>query len=186
MHDACPRGRQRARPASYIHCMPLMRCRTQSVPYRRPPIPVQAATRLLNITGPFILFRNSELVHPAFNMNPFFSAIIASLLYLTTVVAYCTSPDRCWDLKEFKSLVTFGDSYTDESRLDYFASNGQAPPAGWVPPFVRFFSLHLFLMSMSISSPTRECPFGSPSYSFASYPRFSQRGCLVIQNTSEI
>ncbi|EED22785.1 GDSL lipase/acylhydrolase family protein [Talaromyces stipitatus ATCC 10500] len=40
-----------------------------------------------------------------------------------------------WRLKKFKSLVTFGDSYTDESRYGYFAShNGSAPPVGWVDP----------------------------------------------------
>ncbi|RAO69567.1 uncharacterized protein BHQ10_005579 [Talaromyces amestolkiae] len=40
-----------------------------------------------------------------------------------------------WKLKKFKSLVTFGDSYTDESRFGYFAShNGSAPPVGWVDP----------------------------------------------------
>lgn len=33
------------------------------------------------------------------------------------------------------NLVTFGDSYTDESRLDYFGRhNGQAPPAGELMP----------------------------------------------------
>nr|POF00943.1 acetylesterase [Quercus suber] len=40
-----------------------------------------------------------------------------------------------WDLKEFNTLVTFGDSYTDDSRLNYFIANGgQAPPVGWVNP----------------------------------------------------
>nr|POE54425.1 acetylesterase [Quercus suber] len=40
-----------------------------------------------------------------------------------------------WDLKDFKTLVAFGDSYTDDSRLNYFIANGgQAPPAGWVDP----------------------------------------------------
>jgi hypothetical protein len=38
-----------------------------------------------------------------------------------------------WDLDGFKSLVTFGDSYTDESRAWYFNDHGgHAPPAGWV------------------------------------------------------
>lgn len=42
-----------------------------------------------------------------------------------------------WDLKKFTSLVAFGDSYTDDSRLGYFASNnGSAPPVGWVNPAV--------------------------------------------------
>ena len=42
-----------------------------------------------------------------------------------------------WDLKNFTSFVVFGDSYTDENRLGYFAShNGSAPPVGWVEPEV--------------------------------------------------
>lgn len=48
-----------------------------------------------------------------------------------------------WKLKKFKSLVTFGDSYTDESRFGYFASNnGSAPPVGWVDPVVGCFTIH--------------------------------------------
>ncbi|EME79691.1 carbohydrate esterase family 16 protein [Pseudocercospora fijiensis CIRAD86] len=40
-----------------------------------------------------------------------------------------------WDLKKFTTLVTFGDSYTDDSRLGYFSDHdGQAPPVGWVNP----------------------------------------------------
>jgi len=42
-----------------------------------------------------------------------------------------------WCLKKFTSLVSFGDSYTDDSRLGYFGSNnGSAPPVGWVNPAV--------------------------------------------------
>jgi hypothetical protein len=42
-----------------------------------------------------------------------------------------------WNLKKFTSLVAFGDSYTDDSRLGYFGSNnGSAPPVGWVDPAV--------------------------------------------------
>lgn len=42
-----------------------------------------------------------------------------------------------WGLKKFTSLVAFGDSYTDDSRLGYFGShNGSAPPVGWVNPAV--------------------------------------------------
>jgi hypothetical protein len=37
----------------------------------------------------------------------------------------------------FKSLVTFGDSYTDESRAPYFGQHGRAPPTGWMGPVVR-------------------------------------------------
>ncbi|KKK21719.1 hypothetical protein P175DRAFT_0439380 [Aspergillus ochraceoroseus IBT 24754] len=40
-----------------------------------------------------------------------------------------------WGPRNWKSLVTFGDSYTDDSRLGYFASHsGEAPPVGWVEP----------------------------------------------------
>lgn len=42
-----------------------------------------------------------------------------------------------WDLKNFESLVVFGDSYSDDSRLGYFIEReGQAPPTGWVNPVV--------------------------------------------------
>lgn len=38
---------------------------------------------------------------------------------------------NAWQAQDFKTLVTFGDSYTDENRLGYFAShNGSAPPVG--------------------------------------------------------
>lgn len=38
-------------------------------------------------------------------------------------------------MNNFKSLVTFGDSYTDENRLGYFINhNGSAPPVGWQQP----------------------------------------------------
>ena len=40
-----------------------------------------------------------------------------------------------WQASNFKSLITFGDSYTDESRLGYFGThNGSAPPAGTLLP----------------------------------------------------
>ncbi|EYE91353.1 SGNH/GDSL hydrolase family protein [Aspergillus ruber CBS 135680] len=40
-----------------------------------------------------------------------------------------------WNLEKFTNLVVFGNSYTDESRWDYFAShNGSAPPVGWDEP----------------------------------------------------
>lgn len=40
-----------------------------------------------------------------------------------------------WSVSRFNSLVAFGDSYTDENRLKYFAiHNGSAPPAGTFPP----------------------------------------------------
>ena len=42
-----------------------------------------------------------------------------------------------WRDGKFKTLVTFGDSYTDENRLGYFINhNGSAPPVGWEQPVV--------------------------------------------------
>jgi hypothetical protein len=42
-----------------------------------------------------------------------------------------------WGAKNFKNLVAFGDSYTDESRGLYFQGHGgQAPPTGWIGPIV--------------------------------------------------
>ena len=50
-----------------------------------------------------------------------------------------------WFLERFSSLVAFGDSYTDENRLSYFAlHNGSAPPAGTVLPEVTP-QYHLFV-----------------------------------------
>ncbi|KAF2164626.1 carbohydrate esterase family 16 protein [Zasmidium cellare ATCC 36951] len=43
------------------------------------------------------------------------------------------SPPLGW--REFQDLVTFGDSYTDDSRLSYvFSHNGQYPPVGYPNP----------------------------------------------------
>ncbi|EXJ81977.1 hypothetical protein A1O1_08044 [Capronia coronata CBS 617.96] len=40
-----------------------------------------------------------------------------------------------WSVSNFDSLITFGDSYTDESRLGWFINhNGTAPPAGSLSP----------------------------------------------------
>ncbi|KAL2430528.1 Acetylesterase [Exophiala dermatitidis] len=40
-----------------------------------------------------------------------------------------------WSASNFDSLITFGDSYTDESRLGWFINhNGSAPPAGTLLP----------------------------------------------------
>ena len=43
-----------------------------------------------------------------------------------------------WSLARFSSLITFGDSYTDENRLNYFIQNGgAAPPPGTLLPEVK-------------------------------------------------
>lgn len=40
-----------------------------------------------------------------------------------------------WGEGKFKTLVAFGDSYTDETRLGYFIDhNGSAPPVAWDQP----------------------------------------------------
>jgi len=52
-------------------------------------------------------------------------------------IAPRTLPTKAWADAGFTSLVTFGDSYTDEQRISYFINhNGTAPPVGWVEPVV--------------------------------------------------
>lgn len=54
-----------------------------------------------------------------------------------------SSSSSSWDLKKFTTLVAFGDSYTDDSRLNYFSeNNGSAPPVGWVNPGVKQLYIH--------------------------------------------
>jgi hypothetical protein len=45
-------------------------------------------------------------------------------------------PDhRIWQASKFDSLITFGDSYTDESRMNYvFSHDGNVPPTGMLLP----------------------------------------------------
>ncbi|KAF2455184.1 GDSL lipase/acylhydrolase family protein [Lineolata rhizophorae] len=38
------------------------------------------------------------------------------------------------DISSFDTLITFGDSYTDETRLGYFIDHQTAPPVGWDAP----------------------------------------------------
>ena len=43
--------------------------------------------------------------------------------------------NKPWSVSNFHSLIAFGDSYTDESRLGWFINhNGSAPPAGTLLP----------------------------------------------------
>lgn len=56
---------------------------------------------------------------------------------LTSLAASVALPRQSspWDLNTINSLITFGDSYTDENRLSYFiAHNGSAPPPGTYLP----------------------------------------------------
>ncbi len=77
---------------------------------------------------------------------------LLTLLSLITVVRSAALNKRVnatdpWFLERFSSLITFGDSYTDENRLNYFISNhGAAPPPGTLLPEVP--SLHLHLRSL--------------------------------------
>lgn len=60
--------------------------------------------------------------------------ISVALLFANGAVAN----NDAWDLKKLTSFVTFGNSYTDESRLGYFINNnGSAPPVGYIAPEVR-------------------------------------------------
>lgn len=43
-----------------------------------------------------------------------------------------------WSVQQFASLITFGDSFTDENRLNYFyGHNGNPPPSGTMMPEAR-------------------------------------------------
>ncbi|KAK5135902.1 hypothetical protein LTR04_004581, partial [Oleoguttula sp. CCFEE 6159] len=67
------------------------------------------------------------------------SAPASSASPASSAAAACPSASaaahNAWGLKSLTSLVSFGDSYTDENRLAYFiANNGSAPPVGYVGP----------------------------------------------------
>lgn len=67
--------------------------------------------------------------------SPMLSQLLAAALTFTAVQA--EYPAHAWKAGKFKTLVTFGDSYTDENRLGYFSkNNGSAPPVGWDQPVV--------------------------------------------------
>jgi hypothetical protein len=57
-------------------------------------------------------------------------------------------PPPGWSLDNFSALVSFGDSYTDESRAWYMNDHGGAgPPAGWIEPVVSpSFMIHNLFM----------------------------------------
>lgn len=67
-------------------------------------------------------------------------AFLAYSLVIASVVSSASIPrgdhgQSVWQASNYKSLLTFGDSYTDENRLNYFGShNGSAPPAGTFLP----------------------------------------------------
>jgi hypothetical protein len=66
--------------------------------------------------------------------------LTATLAFVPVQADYPTQAGhsaQAWKAGKFKTLVTFGDSYTDENRLSYFIQhNGSAPPVGWDQPVV--------------------------------------------------
>lgn len=84
--------------------------------------------------------RNTVLLSGMLSIIVFLSIIISlSVVYGHRKPANVPggSPAPSWSLENFKSLVTFGDSYTDESRGNYFISHGgNPPPVGWIEPVV--------------------------------------------------
>ena len=60
--------------------------------------------------------------------------IILSLIVPIVAIPVATKDD-IWQVVRCRSLVTFGDSYTDENRGAYFGQhNGTAPPPGTFLP----------------------------------------------------
>jgi hypothetical protein len=50
---------------------------------------------------------------------------------LAITIGFADKSPKQWKDGRFKTIVTFGDSYTDENRLGYFINNnGSAPPVG--------------------------------------------------------
>lgn len=67
-------------------------------------------------------------------MHPLTGILTILSLAQHLVVAH---PTQFWESKQFKSLVSFENSYTDVSRRNYFASHdGSPPPVGWEQPDV--------------------------------------------------
>jgi len=66
----------------------------------------------------------------------YFLPVIVAAVFCPIVILSRPTADS-WSIKNLKSVVTFGDSYTDETRVNYFTSHdGAAPPPGWVEPMV--------------------------------------------------
>lgn len=66
-----------------------------------------------------------------------FTLLKTSAVLVLCVKSAVATGNHIWNLKKFTSFVTFGDSYTDESRLAYFIkSGGSPPPVGYIPPEV--------------------------------------------------
>lgn len=53
------------------------------------------------------------------------------MMLLPLILAAAVAAKSCEAKKDFDTLVTFGDSYTDNGRLNYYSNHGgQGPPAG--------------------------------------------------------
>ena len=62
------------------------------------------------------------------------SFVLAAVLSAATAVSLPRG-SSVWQASNFNSLITFGDSYTDENRLNYFGGHeGAAPPPGTFLP----------------------------------------------------
>ena len=73
-------------------------------------------------------------------------ALTSSLLARGLVLPRKSNASSAWSLAQFSSLITFGDSYTDENRLNYFLEHaGAAPPPGTFLPEVT--ALHWYSKS---------------------------------------
>lgn len=65
----------------------------------------------------------------------FLYAILTSLLAPLVLAASLPRGKQTWSASNFNSLITFGDSYTDENNLNYIGShNGSYPPTGTLLP----------------------------------------------------
>lgn len=75
---------------------------------------------------------------PQIPLPPPTTAMRLSLAVATTTTAAATAAAttaHAWPVAQFNRLLVFGDSYSDQGRLAYFAAhNGSAPPPGTAPP----------------------------------------------------
>jgi hypothetical protein len=83
------------------------------------------------------------LLHPDAQLDPRAEAGTANLEGPTANLV-SRAGSSAWNASGFTDFVAFGDSYTDENRLNYFAQNGgRGPPAGSFLPQVRDLPFHL-------------------------------------------
>jgi len=79
-------------------------------------------------------------------MQSLVRSLFGTFLLFGAAVARDSEPGDAWSLTDFKSLVLFGDSFTDEGRLGYIIShNLTLPPIGYFPPEVSDDSIVLLL-----------------------------------------